>query len=134
MAPFLALGQGLGRIGCFLNGCCYGVVMDDRLPGVIFPGESCTRFPTQIVSTLGLIFIYVVLRAMLEKGVLRNRLFYAYLIFYSVLRFFVEFFRGDVAHATFGMTVSQVICIGIFIGGAAAMILRSFVWKSSSSK
>ena len=51
-APYLALGYAFGRIGCFLNGCCFGTPTD--LPwGVVFPGlDAVPRHPAQLYSTL----------------------------------------------------------------------------------
>ena len=60
-APVLALGHAVGRIGCFLNGCCYGEVTDAWY-GVIMPGEPRPVFPTQLAESLGLLFLFIILR------------------------------------------------------------------------
>ncbi len=60
-APALALGHAVGRIGCFLNGCCYGKITDAWC-GVIMPGEPRPVFPTQLAESLGLLFLSIILR------------------------------------------------------------------------
>jgi phosphatidylglycerol:prolipoprotein diacylglycerol transferase len=56
-APVLSLGHAVGRIGCFLNGCCYGQITDAWC-GVIMPGEPRPVFPNQLAESLGLLFLY----------------------------------------------------------------------------
>jgi len=61
-APYIALGQALGRIGCFLNGCCFGKICPASFFAVRFPGEAYYRYATQIYAVLILVFIYIILR------------------------------------------------------------------------
>jgi phosphatidylglycerol---prolipoprotein diacylglyceryl transferase len=110
--PFLALGQAIGRIGCFLNGCCFGKISEHY--GLYSEAQKLLLVPTQIYSSLLLILIFIVLRFMQDRPHKDGEIFYAYLLFYSTKRFFVEFWRGDTA-PTFGvLTLFQVICIVIF--------------------
>ncbi|MCA9401659.1 MAG: prolipoprotein diacylglyceryl transferase, partial [Candidatus Omnitrophica bacterium] len=51
LAPYLALGHAIGRIGCFLNGCCYGKHWDH---GIFFPVHQDTLHPTQLYASAGL--------------------------------------------------------------------------------
>ena len=114
IAPYIALGQSLGRIGCFLNGCCYGRVAHKGLL-VTFPHEPFTRIPTQIYSSLLLLLIFVVLIEMRERRHFDGYVFCAYMIFYSVFRFFMDFTRGDNLAVLFDMRLSQVISLGMFV-------------------
>jgi phosphatidylglycerol:prolipoprotein diacylglycerol transferase len=116
IAPYIALGQAVGRIGCLLNGCCYGKVTSGGV-GLIFPGEAVMRIPTQVYSSLGLLVIYLFLLKVREKRTFPGRAFSMYLILYSVLRFFMDFFRGDGLFAYAGITLSQWISIVMFIVG-----------------
>jgi phosphatidylglycerol:prolipoprotein diacylglycerol transferase len=51
-APFVALGYAIVRIGCFLNGCCYGKITGSAC-GVVFPYvDSFARYPTQLFSSI----------------------------------------------------------------------------------
>jgi phosphatidylglycerol:prolipoprotein diacylglycerol transferase len=133
-APVLALGHAVGRVGCFLNGCCYGEVTDAWC-GVIMPGEPRPVFPTQLAESLGLLFLYGILR--LLQPVLSEprrmagrvegrpallaarpgRLFGIYLSGYAVLRFILEGYRGDQTVFWAGWTLQQLISIVIvFVG------------------
>lgn len=98
-APFAALAQGLGRIGCFLNGCCYGK----------------NDIPIQLYSALILIFIFMILRILQDKPHKEGRVFFTYLLLYGLKRFFVEFFRGDAVIFFAGLSLFQVTSLILFI-------------------
>jgi len=123
MVPYVALGQAIGRIGCFLNGCCYGKVT--TLPfGVVFDQEKGAVLPTQLFESAAMFIVYLILRRRLPSN---GRALFLYLIFYSVFRFFNEFLRGDNNALIMGFTFSQVVSAVIF---TAAVIL----WKVTPSK
>ncbi len=117
IAPYLALAQAIGRIGCFLNGCCYG--KPTNLPfAVYFPGETIARHPVQIYSSLILLFIFVILRlfqAKRHKGVFSGQVFLLYCLSYGSARFFMEYLRGDNLHIFAGFTLHQLISAAVFI-------------------
>ncbi|OGX32122.1 MAG: prolipoprotein diacylglyceryl transferase, partial [Omnitrophica WOR_2 bacterium RIFCSPHIGHO2_01_FULL_48_9] len=52
IAPYVALGQAIGRLGCFLNGCCYGKPL---AWGIYFPVHQASLHPTQLYDALGLV-------------------------------------------------------------------------------
>jgi len=110
IVPFVALGQAIGRIGCFLNGCCYGVL------GFI---------PIQIFSSLLLLIIFIILGFLQERPHKAGEILFLYLILYSIKRFFVEFWRADNKILMFGLTYFQIIAIAIFFFS---------VWKLLSLK
>jgi phosphatidylglycerol:prolipoprotein diacylglycerol transferase len=125
-APALALGHAVGRVGCFLNGCCYGE-MTDAWCGVIMPGEPRPVFPTQLAESLGLLFLYSVLR--LLQPVLANRpgqLFGVYLCGYAVLRFVLEGYRGDQTVFWAGLTLQQIISIAMAMLGVTLFRLARY--------
>lgn len=112
LVPFIALGQAIGRIGCFLNGCCFGKVSlhfglynDILKPPLI---------PTQIYSSFFLVVIFIILRFLQERRHKDGEIFCAYLLLYSTKRFFMEFWRGDTEPIFWGLTLFQVISIAIF--------------------
>lgn len=100
--PIIALAQGIGRIGCFLGGCCYGRVCSW---GVCYPKGSMayerlgevTVFPVQLIEAIWL----VVLFAICLKVVFHYRAC-VYLFGVSLVRFIMEFFRGDMRGSIFG--------------------------------
>jgi len=116
-APFIALGHAIGRIGCLLNGCCYG---KPAAWGLYFPVWEARLIPTQIFMALGQLVIYAILRQ--SAPGLRARAgdcFILYLLLSSVERFTIEFFRAD--HEVYaGFSIFQYICAAIF---AVALIL-----------
>jgi len=124
VAPYAALGQAIGRIGCFLNGCCYGRISASGLFCVHFPGETVLRYPTQLFVSGLLLCIYVILRYLLEKGILKDNLFLLYVILYSYQRCFLEFLRGDVDRVVWDMTLSQVISIPVFLAACILLVWR----------
>jgi phosphatidylglycerol:prolipoprotein diacylglycerol transferase len=117
VAPYIALGQSIGRIGCFLNGCCYGRATEGAL-SVTFPGDTVARIPVQIYSSAFLMLIFMVLLSLKDKKPFDGYLFAMYLVLYSFLRFFMDFFRGDDLVSWGGMTLSQLISVGMFACGA----------------
>jgi phosphatidylglycerol:prolipoprotein diacylglycerol transferase len=121
-APGIALGYAIGRIGCFLNGCCYGTPTD--LPwGVVFPHAETqvACHPTQIYATilnLGLMFGLV---ALYRRPHRVGQVMAAYVIGYSVYRFLIESLRKGVTAEVlaFGLTEAQVFSLLCLALGAA---------------
>ena len=132
LAPFVALGQAIGRLGCFLNGCCYGIASTFKGFGIIFPSDTILRYPVQLYSVISLLFIYAVLRVLFEKGYFKGNLFLLYLVFYSFYRFFIEFLRGDLETFFCNLTISQIISIIVFIAAGTLIIRRRASWKNTS--
>jgi phosphatidylglycerol:prolipoprotein diacylglycerol transferase len=124
IAPSLALGQSIGRIGCFLSGCCYGKPTK-LFWGVKFPSESlaATHYgssylhPTQLYISLVSIGIFAYLNYKLKNRQFLGEVFTLYLILYSIFRFLIEFVRGDNPLFLFSLTISQVISIFLFLMG-----------------
>ncbi|PIR65909.1 MAG: prolipoprotein diacylglyceryl transferase [Candidatus Omnitrophica bacterium CG_4_9_14_0_2_um_filter_43_12] len=124
LAPYVALGQAIGRIGCFLNGCCFGKPTDNFF-GVVFPGASCAVHPTQIYSSLALLFLYIALRFLQSKNLKEGTVLISYFMFYAVIRFMLEFLRGDNMISVMGLTFSQFVGIVVFIACIILFIFRA---------
>lgn len=128
--PSIALAQGIGRIGCFLAGCCYGRETTSGF-GVVFPADSIaphgiSLVPTQIISSVldFMLFYILIVFAKHKKG--SGQVAGVYLILYSIGRFILEFFRGDLARGTVGtLTTSQFISIFILVAGIIVTLLTS---------
>ncbi|MDO8886478.1 prolipoprotein diacylglyceryl transferase [Candidatus Oleimmundimicrobium sp.] len=113
VAPCLAIGTAIGRIGCFLNGCCYGKPTN-IFWAVKFPGVPLTRHPTQIYDLIYNLIIFCIIWSLRKKINKDGMIFWFYLFFYSIGRFSVEFFRVS-ALVLWGLTMAQIISIGLFL-------------------
>ncbi len=137
LAPSIALGSFFGRIGCLLNGCCYGRVCS--LPWAItFPAGHETHpfgapatpvHPTEIYDGLLNLILYVFLAWLFRRRKFDGQVFASYLMIYAVFRSIAEYFRGDYPadHVHAGLTSAQLVSVPIFIAGIvlAALALTS---------
>lgn len=123
-APSIALAQGFGRIGCLLAGCCYGMEMDSPI-SITFTHSSYAPnniplFPTQIVSSIFDFVHFGVLCLLFKCNRKPGKIGAFYLLFYSVGRFVIEFFRGDMGRGNVGtLSTSQFISLFVAAAGAA---------------
>jgi phosphatidylglycerol:prolipoprotein diacylglycerol transferase len=118
LVPCIALGHALGRIGCFLNGCCYGLPTQAWF-GVHFPGHEQAVIPAQLFESAGLFGLFAILWRMQTPQRLRTpgRLFGIYGVGYALLRFAIEFIRGDERIWLAGLTLPQWMSIGLLLVG-----------------
>lgn len=130
--PGLAVGHALGRIGCFLNGCCYGRVAEAHPawgvvypacsePGQVFPGVPL--YPVQLLEAAGLLAIWAVLLRAYPRRKRAGGVFALYLLLYPPLRFALEYLRGDPRQGVFHVDAAQWISVGLWICGWALMAL-----------
>ncbi|MBR6452076.1 MAG: prolipoprotein diacylglyceryl transferase [Lachnospiraceae bacterium] len=131
-APSVALNQGLGRIGCFLAGCCYGRPTDAWY-GVSFP-DGCLApahvklIPTQLISAAGMLLVCAGLLLFARRAKYRLSVTGVYLLTYSIGRFGVEFLRNDYRGEVGPFSTSQFISLfmGVF---AVGLLVWSFKKK-----
>ena len=129
VAPSIALGYVFGRLGCLMNGCCYG--RQCELPWAIhFPSDHATHgaavHPTQIYDAVLNAILYAGLAWLYRHKKFDGQVFAAYLVCYAVIRTIVESFRGDYppSHIHGGLfTPAQLVGVAIL---AAGLIL---LWK-----
>ena len=127
--PSVSIAQGIGRIGCFLAGCCYGAPTDSAL-GVVFPSGSLAPagvklWPTQLFMSVGNLIIAGILMLASQKLKKKGQIAALYMILYSAGRFGIEFFRADSRGNVGALSTSQFISIFIFIIGAALLYFVS---------
>lgn len=127
--PSIALAQGFGRLGCFLAGCCYGLETNSIL-GIIFhesdyAPNGIRLIPTQLISS-GLDFLNFLALVLIAKRVKADgQVAGFYLIFYSVGRFILEFYRGDLIRGSVGvLSTSQFISIFLLLFGCILTFAR----------
>lgn len=124
LTPSLIFGETLGRIGCFLNGCCYGV--PTQLPwGVTFPEGSGSQplHPTQLYQAFLNFSIFLFLWNWRKKARFDGSLFLLYLILYSAGRFLIETLRGDSLYV-WGTSLKAAQVMGILIIVVSLLIMR----------
>jgi phosphatidylglycerol:prolipoprotein diacylglycerol transferase len=129
-APAIALGQGIGRIGCFMAGCCHGKPTD--LPwGVVFSHPSSLAplgiplHPTQVYDFLAGILIFAILVIITSKKTFEGQVFVWFLVLHSTARLVTEKLRGDDRGLVpwTEMTVTQLVAVLILISGVVALFL-----------
>lgn len=124
----------MGRIGCSLTGCCYGIEYHGPFalhytPSHITPGlnddiADFARFPVQPMEALIELLIFVLLLVLLLKKGDSFSVTSTYLLIYSVVRFLDEFLRGDALRGFWGpLSTSQWISLAIFIGTVIYLIV-----------
>jgi phosphatidylglycerol:prolipoprotein diacylglycerol transferase len=92
-APSVALGITVGRIGCFLRGCCYGV--PTTLPWGVNFGDGIMRHPTQFYEAIFTFVLFVYFQFFYKKPAVPGEMFGKLMVYYFVFRFFEEFIRAN---------------------------------------
>ncbi len=104
--PATALAQGFGRLGCFLNGCCFG--RESKLPWAVkFPFLDEKVHPTQIYESIYCFALAFFLYHLWKRRKTDGTVALAYFILYPIGRFFIEFLRGDQRHYFLNFTLAQ---------------------------
>jgi len=121
-APSLALGHAFGRIGCFLNGCCYGHTTQCFL-GFHYPqwheSYPVAVHPVQLYEVTLNLLLFGFLEYVFRHPKYQGQTAAFYFIGYGIIRFSLEFFRGDVPSLFLGLSQAQLIAITVFIIGIA---------------
>ena len=133
--PSIALAQGFGRIGCFLSGCCYGM---ESSFGFVIHGNTLIpeindvrRLPVPLIEAVCNLVIFFILLRLFKKGKENGKMIFYYMLIYPVVRFVLEFFRGDAIRGfLFGLSTSQWISIGLFV----VAVWKLFLSKSGGKK
>jgi phosphatidylglycerol:prolipoprotein diacylglycerol transferase len=133
MAPSIALGYVFGRIGCLMNGCCFGRECS-RPWAIRYPEGHATHHvgfpptpvhPTQIYDSLLSLGLYLFLAWLYRRKKFDGQVFATYLVCYACTRSFVEMFRGDYPQYYLGgwATPAQLVSFGILAAGAVLLFV-----------
>ena len=119
LVPIIPLFHAFGRIGCFLVGCCYGVESKFGFTythSLVELANGVNRFPVQLVEAFCEFMLFLILNYLLKHEKCKNKLLYIYLISYGIIRFGLEFLRGDSYRGFIGiLSTSQLISILIIL-------------------
>jgi phosphatidylglycerol:prolipoprotein diacylglycerol transferase len=136
LTPSVALGSVFGRVGCLLNGCCYGRPTDVSW-AITFTNPQARDLsgtplnvplhPTEIYDALLNFGLYLFLAWLFRRKKFDGQVFATYLLCYAVTRSIVEYFRGDYTglHYHLGLTPAQWISVPIFVAGLALAAVLS---------
>jgi phosphatidylglycerol:prolipoprotein diacylglycerol transferase len=137
VAPSLAIGVAVTRIGCFFNGCCFGRATSS-FPGMSFPPNSEAGYvlfgkmlhPTQLYSSIYGLFIFLILLVAGRRPLREGALFGLFLVLYSVSRFSIDFLRYYDPNSSFeiaGVTFNynHIVSLLLFLYGVIAIINHS---------
>ena len=130
-APGIILAQAIGRVGCTINGCCYGV--PSSLPWAVvwthpntYAPLGIAVHPTQVYELLWDLLVFAILWWLL-RGRLKpsGSLFAAYLALYSLGSFLIRFLRGDVNYFVGILNEGQFISLLVLIVATGFMVIRT---------
>lgn len=133
-APAIPLGHFFGRLGCFMAGCCHGRPTDSFL-AVTFTDPTCMvepaylnqpLYPTQLLEAAGNLLISLGLLVAFRKRSFPGQMILAYAILYALLRFGLEFLRGDSRGWVVPdvLSTSHFIALVVFIAAVVAYTIR----------
>lgn len=136
--PVVSIYQFPARIGCFSAGCCHGRPAFDLPWAVTFsnPATACIYegipvHPTQLYMVGGNLVILVLLLALRNRPFFKGALIWVYLLAYGLLRFAVEFYRGDVRPMIGVLSLNQIVCLVFILFGGFMLARRFFVNPSA---
>ena len=128
--PAFPLFHVFGRIGCFMAGCCYG---RDLTEPFIILNMKINRIPVQLFEAGMDVIIFIVL-CLIKKKKAANNLLAIYLITYGIIRFCLEFLRGDEVRGLYaGLSTSQYISLMILIYYSVSKILSLVAKKRENN-
>lgn len=115
IAVYLPLGYALARVGCLLNGCCYGVPANLPWAFPVPTVDNLPRHPTQIYALLISLLIFIIIWLFRNHRQFPGFLFWLYVLLYTVGRFIVEGFRVSQIIAFGRLRLTQLFCLLLFI-------------------
>ncbi len=136
VAPSVTIGIAFGRIGCFLNGCCWGGTCSPDFPlGVQYPEGSPAVInrlqeqlpadvyfhPTQLYSSVAAVMLTGILYLIQQKRLPTGTVAASFFLLYGLNRFLIEMIRGDHGVEAGELTVSQKVSVGIFVAGLSLL-------------
>lgn len=137
LIPIVPFVHAIGRIGCFCAGCCYGIEYEGfgavTFHNSLIAPNEVSLLPIQLIECVCNLFIFIILICTFNKFLNTYKTAGLYCILYSIMRFVLEFFRGDTIRGVFfGISTSQIISVFILIIGIVLFFKNNS--KKSSCK
>jgi phosphatidylglycerol:prolipoprotein diacylglycerol transferase len=131
-APSLMLGYAIARIGCFFNGCCYGI--PTNLPiGMVFPVvDDLPRYPTQLFSMAAGLLIFAILEGVSSRIRFRGQVVALLFILYGLTRSVIELFRENSTFWGGGVASLAALCVALAGGVFYFYLARKNIDPASS--
>lgn len=134
LAPSAALGLAIGRIGCLLAGCCYGAIC--QLPWAIHyphphPMHGVGVHPSPMYETVAMVVVTVILVQVHRMQAFSGLTSGLFLVFAGLVRFILEYFRGDrlVWLESLNLSASQCISLAIILAGVIVLAVRYWSYR-----
>lgn len=156
VAPYIALGHAFGRVGCFLEGCCFGArtnvpwavefpkfysakrgligspaFLDHLKQGWVRESQmhSLPVHPTQLYEAAALFILFLVLLWIGRKKQYDGQVLWAYFVLYAIVRFTVEIYRVNTP-VLFHLSVAQITSVLLLIAGLCLFASRGRIVAS----
>ena len=140
--PAIALGQAIGRLGCLMAGCCYGcetarpwgiTFTDPVAEEIVGTPLGIALHPVQLYESLSCFTLFIFLVWLSRRKHFEGQIILAYSILYAVIRFSIEFFRGDpVRGFVFDhlLSTSQFVALIVIALGLPIFIFRAKAFRT----
>lgn len=118
----LPLGETVGRIGCYFNGCCYGVVCESSTRFALFQ-HGAWRVPTQMILGLASLFVFFIVLWARPRLKREGDSWILYLALFGFSRFVIEFWRERSAIIG-ALSLAQIVCLMLAISSTRILWKR----------
>ena len=118
----------IGRIGCFFQHCCYGIIVPHYF-GVDF-GDGNPRFPVQLLEAAYVGFLFFLFRKLEKQDRFHDQRFFLFFVAYGIGRFILEFFRENLATTFLFLGFYQWLAIGVICVGLYQIVKKSNVFRA----
>lgn len=113
----------IGRIGCILQHCCFGIEVPTSY-GVDF-GDGVPRFPTQAIEAICLFALFFYLNTLHKQNKYPHKRLFILFAWYGLIRFILEFLREQISDAYFGIGFYQYLALTVLAIGIFQIIKRN---------
>jgi phosphatidylglycerol:prolipoprotein diacylglycerol transferase len=139
LIPSIPIIHAFGRLGCFFAGCCYGIpysgVFAVSFHNAISAPDNIQLFPVQLTESVINITAGILLLIYAARPRRCGKVAGIYLLYYAIMRFILEFFRGDIARGQLlGLSTSQWISLLLIPCGIALLLYTKYTKENNRNK